>query len=171
MKSLQKIRRNTIIAFFTICLLTNPANIFDWFKLTAFAQQNSAAKTSNEPPSSSLILQKGIAENNYLAPLLELKMREAEYLASKRRKSQYLDNLALINSYVGDYAALYEYEEKFYEYIEPTSRKRAQFAKELSASPIDNYQPESALKAIASIAGALQISEAFFCKEPEGAAA
>lgn len=157
MKSLQTIHRNSIIAFFMICLLANPANVFDWFKLTAFAQQNQSVKTASEPLSSSLILKKGISENNYLAPLLELKEREAEYLASKRRKNQYLDNLALINSYLGDYAALYEYEEKFLESIEPTSRLRAQNAKELSASPIDSYQLESALKAIVSIADREQV--------------
>ncbi len=81
MKSLQTIHRNSIIASFMICLLANPANVFDWFKLTAFAQQNQSVKTASEPLSSSLILKKGISENNYLAPLLELKEREAEYLA------------------------------------------------------------------------------------------
>ena len=116
------------------------------------AQQNTAVNTSSEPPSSSQIMRKGIAENNYLAPLLELKEREAEYLTSKRRKNTYLDDMARLSSYVGDYTALYEYEEKFLESIEPMSRLRASNAKELSESPIDGYQPKSALKTIAPIA-------------------
>lgn len=102
-------------------------------------------------------MRKGIAENNYLAPLLELKEREAEYIASKRRKNPYLDDMARLSSYVGDDAALYEYEEKFLASIESTSRLRTLYAKELSESPIDGYQPESALKTIASIAGSQQV--------------
>ena len=121
------------------------------------AQQNAAVNTSNDPPSSSQIMRKGIAENNYLAPLLQLKEREAEYIASKRRKNTYLDDIARLSSYVGDYAALYEYEEKFLESIEPTSKLRASNAKELSESPIDGYQPESALKTIAPVADSQQV--------------
>jgi hypothetical protein len=121
------------------------------------AQQNTAVNTGNEPPSSSQIMRKGIAENNYLEPLLELKEREAEYLASKRRKNTYLDDMARLSSYVGDYAALYEYEEKFLASIEPTSKLRASNVKELSESPIDAYQLESALKTIARIADSQRV--------------
>jgi hypothetical protein len=129
--------------------------LINFFSPTVKGQTLSASSGDVPPPSQ--ILKKGIAENNYLAPLLELREREAEYLASRRRKEQYLDYMALINSYVGDYAALYEYEEKFLESLEPVNRMRASFAKEITSSPIDNYQPRAALAAIASISGGQQV--------------
>ncbi len=116
-----------------------------------------SASPAEELPPPYQILRKGIAENNYLTPLLELRQRETEYLASRRRKGQYLDYMALLNSYVGNYAASYQYEEKFLESLEPMNRTRASFAKEITSSPIDSYRPHTALKTIASVADKQQV--------------
>jgi hypothetical protein len=131
--------------------------LINLFSLSVKGQTPVPSASPGDVPPPSQILKKGIAENNYLAPLLELREREAEYLASRRRKGQYLDYMALINSYVGDYAALYEYEEKFLESLEPVNRMRASFAKEITGSPIDGYQLHAALAAIASMADGQQV--------------
>jgi hypothetical protein len=120
--------------------------------------QEGAQKQRAEPPSPSEIIRRGLLEgNNYLGPLLELREREAEYLASARRKTNYYDYLAQLSSYVGDFEGLYASEEKFLEMLEPRIGRRKGFAKELTSSPIDTYRPRSALDAITSAADTHQV--------------
>jgi hypothetical protein len=144
----------SLVAPFLLCVAVWAPAVFG---PPARAQQRTASATAGEPPPPSQILKKGIAENNYLAALLDLREREAEYLASRRRKNQYFDYMALISSFVGDYDALYRYEEKFLELLEPVNKARAQFAEELTNSPIDAYQPRDALAAINALADKHQV--------------
>ena len=142
------------VAFVVACLLFVTAMVPAVSALRARARQSKAA---GDPPPPSQILKRGMAENNYLAALLDLQEREAEYLASRRRRGQYFDYMALVSSFVGDYDALYRYEERFLELLEPVNKTRARFAKELSDSPIDGYQPRNALDAVSSLAGGRQV--------------
>src|SRR5207253_1208387 len=58
------------------------------------------------------LLKKGLDGNNYLAPLLEMKAHEAEYLASEQMRESYLEYMTLLHSYVSDYKEAYSYENK-----------------------------------------------------------
>ncbi len=99
---------------------------------------------------------KGVKQNNYLLSLLELQARETEYLASPM-KEIYLDYMSYITSYIGDHEAAYKYEERLLESLAPRNKLRESYAKDISSSPIDSYQPRNALEAISSIAGSQQV--------------
>ena len=99
---------------------------------------------------------KGVKQNNYLLSLLELQARETEYLASPM-KEIYLDYMSYITSYIGDHEAAYKYEERLLESLAPRNKLRESYAKDISSSPIDSYQPHNALEAISSIAGSQQV--------------
>jgi hypothetical protein len=118
----------------------------------ARAPQNSSAL-----PRAAEVVRKGLESNNYLGPLLELRAREAEYLASPRLRSGYLQYMSYLTGWVGEYEESYRYEETFLADIEPQSRLRKNFAKELDSSPIDGYSPRKALDAVASVADRQQV--------------
>ena len=58
------------------------------------AQQSNASPQNSELPNPATIYRQGLAENNYLAPLLQLREREAEYLAAPQMRESYLEYMA-----------------------------------------------------------------------------
>ncbi len=121
------------------------------------AQQSNASPQNSELPNPATIYRQGLAENNYLAPLLQLREREAEYLADAQMRESYLEYMAQLYDFVGDYPAAYAMEEKFLADLEPRIKFRARNAKEIAASPLENYSPRSAVDAIAAAADKHQI--------------
>lgn len=103
------------------------------------------------------LLRKGLDNNNYLAPLLEIKAHEAGYLASEQMRESYLELMTLLHSYVGDYKEAYLYENKLLSSFKGLDKIREMYAKDLTASPIDTYRPRSAIEAIASVADKRQV--------------
>src|SRR5437764_10637552 len=112
---------------------------------SARAQQSALPAKKLDLPSPFALIHDSINANNYLGPYLELQERAAEYLASPKRQRDYYDYLATMASFVGDYEADYQYEEKFLAALEPLTHLRRSFARELTSSPIDRAQPRSAL--------------------------
>ncbi|OLE55689.1 MAG: hypothetical protein AUG51_01780 [Acidobacteria bacterium 13_1_20CM_3_53_8] len=130
--------------------------------LDAIAQPTLAAQEASSRPNDDLprlhtVLKKGLDENNYLAPLMELQEREAQYLSSEQMRGNYLDYMTLLNSYVSNFEAAYSYEEKFLSDIEPRSRIRERNARELSSSPVDNYRTRDAFEVINAAADTHQV--------------
>jgi len=121
------------------------------------AQQSALPAKKTDLPSPFALIHDSINANNYLGPYLELQERAAEYLASPKRQRDYYDYLATMASFVGDYEADYQYEEKFLAALEPLTHLRRSFAHELTSSPIDKAHPRSALTTIASIAAEHQV--------------
>lgn len=103
------------------------------------------------------VLKKGLAENNYLGPLIELKSHEAEYLASDRMRENYLEYMTQLYSFVGDYEEAYTYEDKLLSIFPDRARMRGMYAKELTTSPIDGYKPRDAVESIVSAASGRQV--------------
>jgi hypothetical protein len=103
------------------------------------------------------ILRKGLDSNNYLAPLLELKAHETQYLASEEMRENYLEFMTLLHSYVGDFNEAYSYENQLLSSFRGLDKIREMYAKDLTTSPIDKYQPRSAIEAIASVADKRQV--------------
>lgn len=128
------------------------------FQISVSAQQPDASPSPPELVSAHLVINQKLYEgNNYLAALLELRRREAEYLASPKLRTNYLDLISTLVSYVGDFEAAYDYEEKYYAEIEPQSKLRAQNAAEIKKSPLENYAARSALDIIGTAAERQQI--------------
>lgn len=137
------------------------ASLLFVFQIVAPAQEQPAAaptptKLEYAHPLQ-IVWQKLYKENNYLAALLELKRREAEYFADPLLKADYLDVLSTQHSYVGDLAAMYDIEEKFLAEIEPRSKVRARNQAELKTSPLENFTARPAVDAIAAAADKEQI--------------
>ena len=115
------------------------------------------SQQSEELPRPYDVLKKGLDSNNYLAPLLELKAHETQYLASESMRGAFLEFIIQLSADVGDYAEAYSYEDKLLSSFPGVARMRALYAKELTTSPVDNYRPRNAVEAIASIAGKRQV--------------
>ena len=129
--------------------------IFNCFSISA--QQLNVSSQNSELPKPATIYRQELAENNYLAPLLQLREREAEYLADARLRESYLEYMTQLYDFVGDYPAAYAMEEKFLADLEPRIKFRARNAKEIKSSPLENYSPRSAVDAIAAAADKNQI--------------
>ncbi len=82
-------------------------------------------------------------EGNYLAPLVELKKREAAYTASDEWREVFFDMMAYANSYVGNYSKAIIYEDK----NQPKGK-----LEEIKSSELDDYRPKKALDVIAAAA-------------------
>jgi hypothetical protein len=67
-------------------------------------------------------------------------------------QESYLEYLAQLYNFAGDYPAAYAMEEKFLAHLEPRIKFRARNAKEITSSPLENYSPRSAVNAIAEAA-------------------
>jgi len=129
--------------------------VFNCFSVSA--QQSNVPAQNSELPKPATIYRQGLAENNYLAPLLQLRERKAEYLADAQMRESYLEYMAQLYDFVGDYPAAYAMEEKFLADLEPRIKFRARNAKEIATSPLENYSPRSAVDAIAAAADKHQI--------------
>ena len=142
---------NKALILFMALVLGLPSFAPGLLGLLAVAQETTS-KQKASPPNPYDFIVKGVKQNNYLLSLLELQARETECLASPM-KEIYLDYMSYITSYIGDPKAAYKYEEKLLESLTPRNKLRESYAKDLSSSPIDTYQPRNALEAISSIAG------------------
>lgn len=116
----------------------------------ALAQQNNSTKPAI-PPNPFQILIKVRGENNYLAPLLELQRREAEYIAFPPMREVYYEILTQAYTFVGDYAGAAAAEEKLYENTY-RAKMRAQNAREVNDSPLEGFRAASALMTIGEAA-------------------
>ncbi len=131
--------------------------IFVFNCVSISAQQSNVSPQNSELPNPAMIYRQGLAENNYLAPLLQLRQREAEYLASPQMRESYLEFMAQLYNFVGDYPAAYAMEEKFLADLEPRIKFRARNANEIISSPLENHSPRSAVDTIARAADKHQI--------------
>lgn len=122
-----------------------------------FSAQTAKAAVNKDFPKPYSVLKRGLERNNYLAPLLELRSREAQYLTSKELRPEYLEEMMLLCSYVGEYRAAYSYEEMFLSDLEPINKRRERNAKDLTSSAIDDHAPLNALVTIASVADKRQV--------------
>lgn len=103
------------------------------------------------------VMKKGVAENNYFGPLLELKSHEAQYLTSDREREAYLEYMTLLQSFVGDYAEAYTYEDRLLSTFPDVVKMREMYVKDLTTSPLDGDRPRDAVEAIAAAAGERQV--------------
>lgn len=126
-------------------------------EISLSAQQPNASPSPELVHPQRIVAQKLWKENNYLATLLELERREAEYLAAPMLWADYLDTRSTQASFVGDFDAAYADEEKFYAVIEPQRKFRVRNAAEIEKSPLEGYTALSALDAIGSAAERRQI--------------
>lgn len=124
---------------------------------TASAQTAASPGADADLPNPYDVRRKGKIENNYLMPILELQAREADYLASKRWRRNYLEAMPNLYSYVGDEREMYRLEEIFLSDLELFNKQRAHNAAEIKTSPLVGFEPRNALDAVASLAGERQI--------------
>jgi len=130
------------------------------FQTSVLTQQpNASPQSSSELPDARAVYHEKLeAGNNYLAPLLQLRRREAEYLAAPPQlRANFLEYIILLDSFVGDFDAAYIYEEKFLADLEPRVKLRARNAAEIKQSPLEGYAPRPALDAIGAAADKHQI--------------
>ncbi len=120
------------------------------FSPAANAQNVQNQLPQEDLPNPFLIYQKGLQENNYLTPLMELQRSEAEYMKSPQWKGLLPDLLGYLNSFVGRYDTAYAFLDKhFEEQVKPQP--------DLQSSPIDNYLQMDALQTIVSLADKHQV--------------
>jgi hypothetical protein len=148
----------SLIFFSTARASVNASSTSTGNDVVAYALQAGAdARQKGELARPYDVLRRGLDANNYLAPLLELRNHEAEYLASDVARESYLEYITLLYSYVGDYREAYAYEDKLLASFKGLDKIREMYAKDLTSSPVDNYRPRSAIEAIASIADKHQV--------------
>lgn len=126
--------------------------------LNAATAQEAQSGAAADLPSPYDVKWNAFKANNPLSGLQQLQRREAEYLASPTLREAYLDGamIQLCNA-VGEYPASYRYEEQLLAAWEPRTKSRAQKAKDIETSPLENYKPQSAAAAIAAAADKHQI--------------
>ncbi len=145
-----------LFAFTSVAALAS-LDSFNANKLSALSKQRTKLSADTDLPKPSSVLKSGLEQNNYLAPLLELRSREAQYLASKELRADYLETMTLLCSYVGEFDAAYSYEEMFLSDLDARNKSRERNSKDLTSSPIDDYKPLNALAAIASASDGQQV--------------
>lgn len=104
--------------------------------------QNQSAEKLTNP---FVIYQKGLEENNYLQPLIELRRNEAEYMKSEQWRGLVTDLLGYLHSFAGEYETAYPFLDRHFE-------KQIGLLPDLQNSPLNDYKPRNALDAIASVA-------------------
>jgi hypothetical protein len=97
-----------------------------------------------------LIYSRKINQGDYLGAYLELKKHEAEYKTSPQFVRNFLQLMSVLGSQVGEYKAAHGYLDEFFS-------RQSKPQKDLESSPIDNYEPRSAVDAIASAAETQQV--------------
>ncbi len=135
----------TVIRRFYVLLLTG------LFVVSPAARaQTVQNQATGDLPNPFEVYQKGVRENDYLTPLIELRRNEAEYLKSKQWSGLIPDLLAYLNSFVGEYEAAYPFLDRHFE-------KQVKPQPDLQKSPLDDYVPRDALETIASAADKHQV--------------
>jgi hypothetical protein len=104
----------------------------------------------NNPPTPFAVYNKGIAENNYLTPLIEL--QKDEFTKSEQWRTVVPDLLAYLYSYIGEYRTAYAQLDR-----ERDKLLDVPYYKDLTSSPIDDYEPQMAIEAIAALADRNQV--------------
>jgi hypothetical protein len=132
-------------------------SIFIAFCAGIYAKNQNVSSNTAELPTPRSVYRKHIDVNNYLAPILELKAREAEYLAAPEMREDYLETMTQLHAFVGDYPAAYAFEEIFLGDLEPRIKFRAQNAKDITKSPLENFKAISAFEAIKTAADRHQV--------------
>lgn len=143
----------TFVSASALAFLNSPSSS----ESSARSKQTIGSSTDADLPKPFAVYKNGLEQNNYLAPLLQLRSREAEYLASKELRADYLEYMTLLCSYVGEFDAAYSYEEMFLSDLDARTKRRERNAKDLTSSPVDDYKPVDALTAIASVADREQV--------------
>lgn len=111
---------------------------------------HSQTKTTTDLSEPYSIYMKKIKQGDYFGAYLELKKHEAEYKASPQFAGNFLQLMSVLESQVGGYKEANAYLDEFF-----GRQKKPQ--KDLESSPIDNYEPRSAIDAIASAAEKQQV--------------
>lgn len=107
-----------------------------------------------------LLRKKYLDQNNYIAPIFELKTLEEKYLASPTMKTPYLEAIIQFDSYVGNYDEAYRYEDLLYAGFPGTKGIIEQYKNDISdlkSSPIADHKMLDAIAAIDSIADRQQV--------------
>ena len=123
--------------------------------LFVFSPAADAQNVQNQPPKEDspnpfTVYNKGIAENNYLTPLVEL--QKDEFTKSEQWRGVVPDLLAYLYSFAGEYKTAYT----------QLDRERDKFLdvpyyKDLTSSPIDEYEPQTAVETLAALADKHQV--------------
>jgi tetratricopeptide (TPR) repeat protein len=120
---------------------------FFLFILFLFIAYNSAAQ---ESPNPFTIYNKGIVENNYLTPLIEL--QKDEFTKSEQWRSMVPDLLGYLYSYTGEYKTAFAQLDRGRDKLLDVP-----YYKDLTSSPIDVYEPQTAVEAITTLADKNQV--------------
>ncbi len=116
----------------------------------AAAQSAQAQPPEDDTPNPFPIYQKGVDENNYLAPLLEL--QKDEFARSKRWRGVLPDLLGYLFSFTGEYRTAHTHLDRTREHL----LDRPPY-KDVTISPIDAYEPRPAIDAVAALADKTQV--------------
>src|ERR1700742_48375 len=111
---------------------------------------HSQSKTTTNLTEPYVVYNRRINQGDYLGAHLELKKHEAEYKASPQFVRNFLQLMSIIESQVGEYDAAHAYLDEFFS-------RQSKPQKDLESSPIDNYEPRSAIDVIASAAEKQQV--------------
>lgn len=114
------------------------------------AQVVQIQKPKETAPNPFTIYKQGIDENNYLSPLIEL--QKEEFARSKQWSGILPDLLAYLYSFTGEYQTAYSH----------LDRTRERFLdkppyKDITSSPIDEYEPQPAIETVAALADKNQV--------------
>jgi hypothetical protein len=120
---------------------------FFLFILFLFIANNLVAQESPNPIT---IFNQNLAENNYLTPLIEL--QKEEFTKSEKWRNTVPDLLGYLYSYNGEYKTAYAQLDRGRDNL-----LNVPYYKELTSSPIDEYEPQTAIEAIATLADKNQV--------------
>jgi len=116
----------------------------------AAAQSVQLQMPKENTPNPFTIYKQGIDENNYLTPLLEL--QKDEFTKSKQWSGLLPDLLAYLFSFTGDYKTAYSHLDRTRERLLSDLPY-----KDITSSPIDEYEPQPAIETVAALAGKNQV--------------
>ncbi|HEX8639412.1 MAG TPA: hypothetical protein VF692_15185, partial [Pyrinomonadaceae bacterium] len=123
---------------------------FFLFILFLFIANNSTAQEAPSAPNPFTIYNQKIAENNYLTPLVEL--QKDEFAKSEQWRSIVPDLLGYLYSYTGEYKTAYAQLDRGRDKLLDVP-----YYKDLTNSPIDDYEPQTAVEAITALADKNQV--------------
>ena len=119
--------------------------------LSLVSAQNAESQPRKEDlPNPFTIFNQKINENNYLTPLIEL--QKDEFTKSEQWSGILPDLLAYLYSYTGEYKTAFSHLDRTREkYLDE------QPYRDITSSPIDAYEPQNAIQAIAALADKNQV--------------
>lgn len=137
----------TLFAFLAVAVAVNAQN----------AQPNQSA---DDLPTPYELTRDNVWQNNYIAPIFDLKAREEKYLASPKLRERYLERIIQLENFVGNYDEAYRYEDILYGAF-PATKSIIEMYKndvtDIKKSPVADYKMTDAVDAIDSIAGRWQV--------------